>query len=197
MTIVFKILFFLRKKLHHIRLIYLRNECIALYPHRVKIDSSVVFDLLPTIDLDQSSSSIILSKGIAIRGNLNLLCHHSGEISIGKNTFFNNGCSINCFENVNIGDNCLFGEAVKIYDHNHRFNNPQQLIKDQGYSTAPIIIGDNVWVGSNVTILKGVSIGSNAIISAGSIINQSIPVNYIVKNSNNLQCEPIIHPSNQ
>lgn len=100
-------------------------------------------------------------------------------IKIGSGVYFNRHCSIVAMEKITIGENCLFGENVKIYDHNHRFKS-NSLIKDQGYKTAQVTIGNNVWVGSNVTILKGVTIGDNSVIGAGCIISENIPANHIV-----------------
>ena len=83
-----------------------------------------------------------------------------GQLTIGKKCFFNHGCSINCMYKIIIGDDCIFGENVKIYDHNHNYKN-NTLIREQGFSTNEVIIGNNCWIGSNVTILKNVHIGNN------------------------------------
>ena len=106
-----------------------------------------------------------------------------------EKAFFNNYCSINCQESITIGKNCLFGENVKIYDHNHVFSRIDIPFSAQGFKTAPIIIGNNVWIGSNCTILKGVTIGDNVVIGANCLINQNIPSNSIVKQSCNLIIE--------
>ncbi|WP_318385985.1 acyltransferase [Enterobacter sp.] len=107
----------------------------------------------------------------------------SGELVVGKDVFFNQNVSINCQNNIIIGNNSIFGESVKLYDHNHRFN-LQGNIKDQGFISKPIVIGDNVWIGSNSVILSGVEIGNNSVISAGSIVRCSIPADSIYKDGN-------------
>lgn len=103
-----------------------------------------------------------------------------GDVTIGNNCFFNHGCSITSIEGIEVGEGCIFGENVKIYDHNHRFSNRHLPIKDQGYTKAPVVIGSHCWVGSNVTILKGATIGSNCVISAGVVVKGSIPDNTLV-----------------
>ncbi len=105
----------------------------------------------------------------------------SGELSIGKDVFFNQGVSINCQGKIKIGDYTIFGEGVKIYDHNHRFSAPK-LIIEQGFSVKSVNIGSNVWLGSNVVVLSGVNIGDNSIVSAGSIVREDVPENMIFKN---------------
>ena len=102
------------------------------------------------------------------------------KVIIGNGCFFNDNCSITCFEKIEIGDNSIFGEGVKIYDHNHRFNLANQTISSQGYTHEPVKIGKNCWIGSNVVILKGVIIGDNCVIGAGVILRESVPNNSIV-----------------
>ena len=78
-----------------------------------------------------------------------------GKLRIGDNVFFNNYCTICVWRELTIGDGTIFGENVKIYDHNHIYSDPDMPIKQQGYTSAPIHIGKHCWIGSNVTILKG------------------------------------------
>lgn len=114
----------------------------------------------------------------------------NGKVTIGNNVFFNNDCSIVAHNNIIIGNNCIFGENVKIYDHNHRFNR-KMLIKSQGFSSAPITIGENCWIANSVIILKGASIGNNCVIGAGCVIDKIIPDNTIVKIQHSLVSENI------
>lgn len=112
----------------------------------------------------------------------------AGEVRIGNDVFFNQNVSINCQERIVIGDNTIVGEAVKFYDHNHRFNLSGN-IKDQGFTSKPILIGENVWIGSNAIILSGVQIGSNSVISAGSIVRSQIPEGCIYKDGEIIKIE--------
>lgn len=105
----------------------------------------------------------------------------NGNLSIGHDVFFNQGVSINCQGNIYIGDFTIFGEDVKIYDHNHKFSS-EQLTKNQGFTIKSVNIGANVWVGSNVIILSGVNVGNNSVISAGSIVREDVPENMLFKN---------------
>jgi len=104
-------------------------------------------------------------------------------LEIGKQCFFNLYCSISVGNGkVSIGNNCLFGENVKIYNHNHIFNKKDLFIFEQGFSFEDIIIGNNVWIGSNVLILKGAQIEDNCVISAGSIVKEHIAKNSLFIN---------------
>ena len=114
-----------------------------------------------------------------------------GKITIGNRCFFNNECSIVSLDSVTIGDNSIFGENVKIYDHNHRFNSLNKTVKEQGYTKDSISIGNNCWIGSNVVILKGTKIGNNCVIGAGVTLSGNIPDGTIVKQNYNYVIEPI------
>lgn len=88
------------------------------------------------------------------------------------------------FKRIKIGDDCIFGENVCLYDHNHKFRK-KELIRKQGYNSNQIIIRKNCWIGSDVTILAGVEIGDNVVIAANSIITKNIDSNEIVYNKTN------------
>ena len=114
----------------------------------------------------------------------------TGEgVKIGDNVFFNNGTSMAAKEKIEIGDNCIFGENVKIYDHNHVFKDLQKPIMKQGFSTKSVHIGSNCWLGSNVVVLCGANIGDNCVIGAGCIVSGDIPCNSIVKPASNQTIE--------
>ena len=109
-----------------------------------------------------------------------------GEIVIGSNVFFNNYCSLNAMQHISIGDGTIFGENVKVYDHNHFYKNPDVPINEQGFTSSPINIGKHCWIASNVVILKGVTIGNNSVIGAGCIIYKDVPANTVVVNKQEL-----------
>lgn len=100
-----------------------------------------------------------------------------GSVVIGDNVFFNNGCSINAFDSVSVGDGCIFGENVKIYDHNHRFNLEGVPYSNSGFTVAPVTIGKNVWVCANTVVCKGVTIGDGCVIAAGAVVRSDVPAN--------------------
>lgn len=120
-------------------------------------------------------------KGSFFREDFRVLCAKNAHLKIGEKCFFNNNCSINCMGKVSIGANCLFGENVKVYDHNHKFSNVNELISNQGLKIKDVNIGNDVWIGSNTLILAGSRIGNHCVISAGCVINGVIPDNVIVK----------------
>jgi acetyltransferase-like isoleucine patch superfamily enzyme len=108
-----------------------------------------------------------------------------GSLEIGENFFMNSYSSINCMHNIKIGSNVMFGEGVRIYDHNHSFfyADDKLIISRELLKSRNVEIGDNVWIGSNSIILSGVVIEENVIIGAGSIVTKNIKKNTIYKQS--------------
>lgn len=104
---------------------------------------------------------------------------NGGVIKIGTNVFFNRNVSINAREEIIIGNSVLIGEDVKLYDHDHDFRFHSENIANH-FIKEPIHIGDNVWIGCNVVILRGVRIGNNCIIGAGSVVTKDVPSDTVV-----------------
>lgn len=97
------------------------------------------------------------------------------NITIGKRVFVNSGC---CFQDqggVTIGDGALIGHHVVLATINHGFDPARRA----SIHPAPIVIGENVWIGAHVTVMPGVTIGEGAIIAAGAVVTKDIPPNVI------------------
>lgn len=131
-----------------------------------------------------------IGKRTTWRSSFKIMVGAKAKVVIGENCFFNNFCSLNSLDKITIGDNCLFGENVKIYDHNHKFRKGK-LIKEQGYSTEEVVIGENSWICSNVVILKGTKIGKNCVIGAGVTVSGVIDDNSILKKCDDFTIQKI------
>ncbi len=95
---------------------------------------------------------------------------------IGKNVFINFGCHFQDWGGIYIGDNVLIGSLTVLATINHG-----KLAGERADNhPLPIHIGDEVWIGSHVTILPGVTIGDRAIIAAGAVVTQDVPADMIV-----------------
>ena len=108
----------------------------------------------------------------------------SGKLILHDGVFINNSCSFNCMERIEIGAGTMMGEGVRFYDHDHVYT--AEKIEKWQWTTAPIRVGRDCWIGSNVTILKGVTIGDNTIIGAGCLIRNDVPSNSVVYQDRNL-----------
>lgn len=135
-------------------------------------------------------AQLCIGKKTTWRKGFSISLTKNAKIKIGTGCFFNNFCSINAMKLVSIGDNTIIGENVKIYDHNHRFKQPQK-IKDQGYSIGEVLVGSNCWIGSNVTLLKGAIIHDNCVIGANCVIDSEIAEGSIVRSKSSISIEKI------
>lgn len=101
-------------------------------------------------------------------------------ISIEKGCVFNNNSTlISEGAEIKIGEKCLFGVNLQILNSDFHSLDPMRRFCGGEVLRGDINIGDNVFVGNNVTILKGVEIGRNSVIANGSLVSKNIPSNVI------------------
>ena len=107
------------------------------------------------------------------------------NVNIERNAYFtpllkvgnNSGIGINSeiYGPVIIGDNVMMGPEVIIYTSNHKYNDPNVLIMDQGNSeTKKVVIEDDCWIGRRAIIMPGVVIGKGSVIGAGAVVTKSV-----------------------
>lgn len=115
--------------------------------------------------------------------------HHCGSIEIqpryiksyikiGNNVSTNNNIFICAANYIEIGDDTLIGQGVTVMDH-EAHGIPADKRRNLG-EVGQVIIGKNVWIGNNVTILKNSEIGCNTIVAAGSVVTGRFPANVII-----------------
>ena len=91
------------------------------------------------------------------------------------------GCTVCAAQRVTIGDDCLLGVDVLIADTDfHRVAPEGRRWRRDGVRTAPVEIGDNVFIGARAMVLKGVTIGEGAVVGAGSVVVDDVPAGAVV-----------------
>lgn len=130
--------------------------------HDAKINSGKYRNIIG----GDTRSSIVVKKG--------------GELKIGSNFRMSNS-AIYCHHKIEIGENVMIGGSCKIWDSDFHPLSPRirRETPNLHYKTAPVKIGDNVFIGGHSIILKGVTIGENAVIGAGSVVSSHVPANEI------------------
>jgi acetyltransferase-like isoleucine patch superfamily enzyme len=129
----------------------------------------------------RSGAHFTVSRHASVRFGAGCVLDHgftlesSGRIEVGDRTVFGHHCTVAADRSVAIGERCLFGEMVSIRDHDHAFDDPTTSILDQGRATAPVNIGDDVWVGAKASITRGVTIGSGTVIGAHAVVTHDLP----------------------
>lgn len=153
---------------------YLINLIIRLF-RKIRVLSCITLYKLEYGKKLNIDYSLYFQKGFSL-----VIEGKNSNLYIGKNVFFNSFCSVNVLGSVLIGERSIFGENVRIYDHNHKYSEADVPIAEQGYKIDGISIGKNCWIGSNVVILKGVTIGNHVVIGAGCIIYKDVPDDTVV-----------------
>lgn len=105
-----------------------------------------------------------------------LYTDYGKNFTVGADVFINACCHFQDHGGVTIGDGCQIGHNVVFATLNH------ELAPERRKTTrpAPIVLGKNVWIGSNATILQGVTIGDNAVVAAGAVVNKDVEPNTVV-----------------
>ena len=98
------------------------------------------------------------------------------NIHVGDNVFVNACCQFQDQGGVWLGDGCLIGHNVVFATLNHDLEPTRRQI----CIPKPIVVGKNVWIGSNSTILSGVTIGENSVVAAGAVVTKDVAPNSIV-----------------
>ena len=131
-----------------------------------------------------SYDGVILGDNVTIERMSTIICtgvlRNKGKgVRIGNDTGLNQGVFIGGQGGVDVGHHVIIGPGVKIFSEDHQFSGTE-YIKNQGEKRAQVIIGDNCWLGSNVTILAGVKLGNKTIVAAGAVVNKSFSGNCII-----------------
>lgn len=101
-------------------------------------------------------------------------------ISIGNNVGIGEFAYLGGAGGLQVGNDCIIGQYFSCHPENHYAIDLTLLIRKQGVSRKGIIIGNNCWIGSKVTILDGVEIGDGSVVAAGAVVNKSFPPNSII-----------------
>ncbi len=137
-----------------------------------------------------SKDDIVLYDDVTFLGT-NLTSSHHGNIIFKAHSKIDVGCCIQCVDRVEIGEYVAIAKSVYITDNNSHPVNPEfrKFMRTTPHGSdarswihsdhAPVIIGDNCWIGQNVRIQKGVTIGENSVIGACSVVTKSIPANCV------------------
>ncbi len=163
-----------------------------------KLNSGQVIDKIGTRisqSLLETETYILLILGWVPFSFLRVLLYRISGVTIGSNTVINMGARFYDPDNIEIGDDCVIGEKItldgrdklKIGSHvdiasEVMIYNSEHDIHDPAFAavSAPVTIGDYVFIGPRAIILPGVTIGNGAVIAAGAVVTKDVPENAIV-----------------
>ena len=101
-----------------------------------------------------------------------------GDVMIGDHTRI--GLHNTIIGPVTIGSHVNLAQGITMTALNHNFEDTEKRIDEQGVSTTPVIIDDDVWIGANAVILPGVHIGNHCVVAAGAVVTKDVPPHSLV-----------------
>jgi len=105
---------------------------------------------------------------------------HEGVVSIGAKTVLGQECTISAFQHISIGRECVIADRVMLIDFDHGSAEVERPVRQQGIYKRDVRVGNNVWIGYGVCILRGVTVGDNAVIGTSAVVTRDVPANAIV-----------------
>ena len=121
-----------------------------------------------------AGTTVRIGPGVLLAHDVGLHLRDRGAVlSIGEGSFVNHRSELIAHERVEVGRHCLFAWDVQVMDSDSHS-------VDGLPHTAPVVIGDRVWIGCRATVLKGVTIGDGAVVAAGSVVTRDVPARALV-----------------
>ena len=126
----------------------------------------------------QGTGNIHFGRNAMFYPGVYLETQGEGRIEIGDDVVFSSGVHIVAFDRVTIGRGAMIGEYSSLRDANH---NPDPVsVRRSGHASAPIEVGDNVWIGRGACVLKGVRLGTNCIVAANAVVTRDVDAGALV-----------------
>ncbi|MDO4547803.1 MAG: acyltransferase [Clostridia bacterium] len=113
-----------------------------------------------------------------------------GNMRLGAHCYMGQGSIITCKGEVTVGDGVSFGPNVTVYDHDHVFGVDGGFRREE-YTTAPVVIGKDVWIGAGTIILRGTNIGDNCVVGAGCLLKGDYPPGSLIIQKRTTSVKPI------
>jgi acetyltransferase-like isoleucine patch superfamily enzyme len=148
------------------------------HPH-IKTEGFVFFGPKVEVYARRGYGRLTLGRWVFI-GKGNAIRCHEGNLRIGNKVVFGAKNTINCYMDIEVGDDCIFADWIYICDFDHRYEDMTIPIKNQGIVKSPVKISANCWIGEKSTILRGVTVGEGSVIASHALVNRDVPANSIV-----------------
>lgn len=110
----------------------------------------------------EAGENVRILEGARIRNPQMIRC--------GRNLSVGNDATLQAGGGITFGDDVLLGPGVKIWTQNHRSDDVDTPIREQGYEYKAVSIGDDCWIGANAFIMPGVQLPRGCVVAAGSVV---------------------------
>jgi acetyltransferase-like isoleucine patch superfamily enzyme len=96
------------------------------------------------------------------------------RLIVGSNVFIGQGTHLSVMKPMSIGNYTIIGPYCYLLTNQHRFESRTIPIREQGYDSLPLTIGEDVWIGAHCVIMPGIKLGKGAVIGAGSVLTKDV-----------------------
>ena len=126
------------------------------------------------------NSKLIIKDNSYISDYTRIIVHDNSKLIIEKNVYISINSIISSNSEVIIGEDTQIAHNVTILDTNKVFDNVNIKIREQGYISKPIVIGEDCWIAAGVIVLPGVTLGRHCIVGANSVVNKQFDNNVVI-----------------
>jgi acetyltransferase-like isoleucine patch superfamily enzyme len=104
---------------------------------------------------------------------------HEGEVEIGAKSVLGQECTINAYQRVSIGRECVVADRAMLIDFDHGVVEVERPIRLQGIYKRDVRLGHNCWVGYGACLLRGVTVGDNSVVGTNAVVTRDLPANSV------------------
>jgi len=163
------------KKIH-----YLVNYLLKIkFSKQILSDGRVVIGRNVKL-ITEKNATITFGKNVVIKDSTVIYAKENAKVSIGDNTSTGHHTEISANQLISIGDDVIMGAHTYITDSNHGHSLKGIAFRKQPMEVEKILIGNNVWLGRNVMLLKGSELSSDTIVAAGAVVTKRFSGNVIL-----------------
>lgn len=149
------------------------------FHNRIKTNGFIILQKNVQLIVEEGGL-LMFDKYVTIKENSVIYVKKDAKIIFGHDTSTGHHTEISANNYIEIGNDVIMGAYTYITDSNHGYKNNNELIRKQAMEIGKTKIGNNVWLGRGVMILKDSQIGDNSIVAAGSVVNKKFESNKIL-----------------
>jgi acetyltransferase-like isoleucine patch superfamily enzyme len=144
---------------------------------RVRLRGRVEIDFATRVGagcrIHVSRGGLLRLRGVNVTRDVTLDVSRHAILEVGRGGWLGAGSFLAAQQRISLGNGCMTGEYVSIRDHDHVLD-AEHAMQDWCYRSAPVLIGEDVWIGAKATVVLGVTIGDRALIGANAVVTRDV-----------------------
>jgi len=160
-------------------LVFCGRSVVIEHGYQVTSGASLILEDMVHINA-LSDRGITFGRNVTVAKGAVIVCtgvvaNRGAGLIVGNNSAIGAQSFIGAQGGITLGNDVIMGPGVRIFSENHNYNHCDILIRKQGETRKAVLIENDCWIGSGVTILGGVTIGRGSVIAAGSVVAKDVP----------------------